>query len=217
MTKSKSGARKPNSTWLGIAIQHAKAAEAHRYASFTPSGPNGAADTQLKRQNLLKRLWWCCIIRDRILPLGLRRSIQITRAHFDFDANSALGAADLADEIERSKVYNPGTKRALIEILGQLIDLCVLLTDMLVLVYPLDETPGWGKMIRPDEMERVRDGKVALRRWYKGATLQFPMFGGGTTARTSSSISDANGKRGGKDFHHDSVILYTNLMYMYYQ
>jgi hypothetical protein len=148
----------------------------------------------------------------------VRRSIQITRAHFDFDANSTLCAADLADEVDRSKVYNPDTKRALIDILGQLIDLCVLLTDMLVLVYPLDDTPGWGKMMRPDEMERVRDGKVALRRWYKGATLKFPMFGGGSSARTSNNMaSEAGTRRGGREYHHDSVILYTNLMYMYYQ
>ena len=206
-------------SWLSIAIQHAKAAEAHRYASFPPSappGPSGATLTQLKRQNSLKRLWWCCIIRDRILPLGLRRSIQVTRAHFDFDANSTLGAEDLADEVERSKVYNPGTKLALIQILAQMIDLCVLLTDMLVLVYPLDDTPGWGKLMGSDEMEKVRDGKIALRRWYKGATLKFPMFGGASAPRTSSAIS-ADAGRGGREYHHDSVILYTNLMYMYYQ
>jgi hypothetical protein len=219
---SSSGIRKANSTWLTIAIQHAKVAEAHHYSSFGSSPPpninsNDGSNkipsaTQLKRQNMLKRLWWCCIIRDRILALCVRRSIQITRAHFDLDANSPLGSADLADEIDRSKVYNADTKRALIDIMSQLIDLCVLLTDMLILVYPLDDTPGWGRPMKPEDQGRVKEGKMALRRWYKGATLKFPMFGGGPAR--ASNVAGGSGRR---EFRHDSVILYTNLMYMYYQ
>ncbi|KAF6811795.1 fungal specific transcription factor domain-containing protein [Colletotrichum sojae] len=190
--------RKPNTAWLAIAIQNAKTVEAHHYATRT---------APLKKRNLLKRLWWCCIIRDRILSLCLRRGVQITRNHFDFDANGILGYADLLDEIERSRVYNPGTKRCLAEMLEQLVELCVVLTDILILVFPLDDNPGWGREMRPEEQDKVRGCKVALRRWYKGATLRFPMFGGGSVARMKSP---------GNEFQHDSVILYTNLMYMYY-
>ena len=158
-------------------------------------------------------------MRDRIIALCLRRSIQITRAHFDFDSNDALGPPDMADETDRSRVYNPDTKRALIEILAQMMDLCVLLTDVLVLVYPLDDTPGWGRQMGPDELGRVKDGKIALRRWYKGATLKYPMFGGGSTGGSdghAAGVGEGQG-RGRRSHHHDSVILYTNLMYMYYQ
>lgn len=185
------------------------------------SGSDGCArapsSKQLKRQNILKRLWWCCIIRDRILALCVRRTIQITRAHFDLDANSPLGSADLADEIDRSKVYNADTKRALIDITSQFIDLCVLLTDVLILVYPLDDAPQPGRSMKAEEQGRVKSGKMALRRWYKGATLKFPMFGGGAAARTSRSNSHVAGGGARTEFQHDSVILYTNLMYMYYQ
>jgi hypothetical protein len=217
---SSSGIRKANSTWLTIAIQHAKVAEAHHYSSFgsSPVASDGNSKTptamQLNRQNILKRLWWCCIIRDRILALCVRRSIQITRAHFDMDANSPLGSADLADEISRSKVYNADTKRALIDIMSQLIDLCILFTDMLILVYPLDDTPGWGRPMNSEDQGRVKEGKMALRRWYKGATLKFPMFGGGASTVRASHVAGGSGRR---EFRHDSVILYTNLMYMYYQ
>ncbi|KAK1969265.1 fungal-specific transcription factor domain-containing protein [Colletotrichum sublineola] len=190
--------RKANTAWLIIAIQNAKMVEAHHYA--TRSAPP-------KKRNLLKRIWWCCIIRDRIVGLGLRRSLQITRSHFDFDSNEALGFSDLADEFERSRVYNPDTKRCLAEILEQLVELCIVLTDTLILVFPLDDRPGWGREMRSEEQDKVRGCKIALRRWYKGATLRFPMFGGGSVARVKSS---------GNDFRHDSVILYTNLMYMYY-
>ncbi|WYZ43857.1 hypothetical protein EsH8_VII_000293 [Colletotrichum jinshuiense] len=190
--------RKSNTAWLSIAIQNAKMVEAHHYATRTAPP---------KKRNLLKRLWWCCIIRDRIVSLGLRRSLQITRSHFDFDSNDILGFSDLSDETERSRVYNPGTKRCLAEILEQLVELCIVLTDILILVFPLDDSPGWGREMRAEEQDKVRGCKVALRRWYKGATLKFPMFGGGSVARMKSP---------GNEFQHDSVILYTNLMYMYY-
>ncbi|EEY17793.1 conserved hypothetical protein [Verticillium alfalfae VaMs.102] len=190
--------RKPNTQWLAIAIQNAKTAEAHHY---------DAAPAHI--QNTLKRLWWCCITRDRIMGLGIRRPLQITRAHFDFDKNSILGYADLSDEIERSRVYNPGTKRCLAEILEQLVELCVVLTDILILVFPIDDSPGWGRELKAEEQDKLREYKLDLRRWYKSATLRFPMFGGGSVARM-------NAGGGGKEFQHDSVILYTNLMYMYY-
>jgi hypothetical protein len=200
--------RKANSMWLGIAIQNAQSAEAHHYSAMPTYS---AIDNPLenKKQNVLKRLWWCCIIRDRILPLGLRRSLKITRDHFDFDAHSGLGYTDLADEIERSRVYSPGTKRCLIEIFVQLVELCTILTDLITQVFPLDDSPGWGKQGAPGDDDKVKESKIALRRWYKGATLRFPMFGGDAVPRTKVV--------GGKDCQHDSVILFTNLMYMYYQ
>ncbi|GJC84405.1 cutinase transcription factor 1 beta [Colletotrichum liriopes] len=190
--------RKSNTAWLSISIQNAKMVEAHHYATRTAPP---------KKRNLLKRLWWCCIIRDRIVGLGLRRSLQITRGHFNFDSNERLGFPDLSDELERSRVYNPDTKRCLAEILEQLVELCVVLTDILILVFPLDDRPGWGREMRAEEQDKVRGCKAALRRWYKGATLRFPLFGGGSVARVKSP---------GSEFQHDSVILYTNLMYMYY-
>ncbi|EFX04401.1 fungal transcriptional regulatory protein [Grosmannia clavigera kw1407] len=207
---SSPGTKTPNTAWLCTAIQHAKLAEAHRYASLT--APRDAG-----RANALKRLWWCCVLRDRILGLGLRRSIHITRAHFDFDANPPLNCADLADEIERSPVYNPGTKSCLNEILVHMVKLCVVLTDILALVFPLDGTPGWGRLTAESDASRVRQCKAELRRWYKDAMLHFPMFGGATNGRAGGNTTRlAAGAGMGREFCHDSIILYTNLMYMYY-
>ncbi|KAI1489775.1 fungal-specific transcription factor domain-containing protein [Biscogniauxia mediterranea] len=199
--------KKPNTIWLGAAIQNAKSAEAHTYSAM-PTFSSIMEPAQSKKQNVLKRLWWCCVIRDRILPLGMRRSLQITRDHFDMDTNPGLGYTDLADEVERSKVYNPETKRCLIEIFVQIGELCSILTDVLTLVFPLDDVPGWGRQFGPEAAAKVRECKMALRRWHKGASLRFPMFGGGSVPRKATGT--------GKHFQHDSVILYTNLMYMYY-
>ncbi|KAI1267608.1 hypothetical protein F5Y18DRAFT_306748 [Xylariaceae sp. FL1019] len=199
--------KKPNTAWLGIAIQNAKSAEAHLYSAM-PTFSAVLEPIEHKKQNILKRLWWCCVIRDRILPLGMRRSIQISRAHFDLDTNSGLGYVDLADEVERSRVYNAETKRSLIEIFVQIGELCSVLTNILTLVFPMDDIPGWGRHTGAEGAAKVRDCKMSLRRWYKGATLHFPLFGGATAPRKSTNET---GKQ-----QHESVIIYTNLMYMYY-
>lgn len=204
---SPSTTRKPNTSWLSLAIQHARTAEAHHYAAM-PVFSASTHPRQHRKQNILKKIWWCCIIRDRTLGLLMRRPIQITKAHFDFDSNPVLGFADLEDEFERSRVYNPGTKKSLAEILAQVIELYVVLTDICLLVFPLDDTPGWGREMKPDDAGRVQECKTSLRRWYKAATKQFPLFGGSPISRSSSDHR--------KEFQHDSVILYTNLMYMYY-
>ena len=136
----------------------------------------------------------------------MRRSIQISRAHFDVTANNRFICSDLADEVGASKVYNPETKQHLVEIFVKLGELCSVLTDLLTLVFPLDDVPGWGRHNGAAGAERVKESKAALRRWYKAASLRFPMPGG------------APGKTpGDKNLQHDSVILYTNLMYMFYQ
>ncbi|TGJ87614.1 hypothetical protein E0Z10_g1144 [Xylaria hypoxylon] len=198
--------KKPNTAWLGVAVQNAKSAEAHIYSAMPTFCPV-TEPMEYKKQNSLKRLWWCCIIRDRLISLGMRRSIQISRAHFDVGSNSGFGLSDLAEEVGQSRVYNPETKRRLIEIFVQLGELCSVLTDLLTLVFPLDDVPGWGRLNGIKGAEKVRECKAALRRWYKAATLRFPMFGGSNASSKTT---------GDKHLRHDSVILYTNLTYMFY-
>lgn len=65
---------KINTFWLGIAIQFPKDAGAHHYHTVI-----NISDHQ---KNALKRLWWCCILRDRIISLGVRRPLQINSADF---------------------------------------------------------------------------------------------------------------------------------------
>ncbi|KAI0446444.1 hypothetical protein F4803DRAFT_559385 [Xylaria telfairii] len=198
-------AKKPNTVWLGVAVHNAKSAEAHIYSTMPTFSPV-TEPIEYKKQNSLKRLWWCCVFRDRLLALGMRRSIQVSRAHFDVDTNNSFGFSDLSDEVGRSKVYNPETKKRLIEIFVQLGELCSVMTDLLTLVFPLDDVPGWGRHNGVEGAEKVRACKVAMRRWYKSATLSFPVFSkGNTTSKTTAN-----------EHQHDSIILYTNLMYMWY-
>src|SRR5688500_16478830 len=82
-----------NSTWLTKSIQYAKQADAHKYYRFD----------QPRKESLLekKKLWWSCILRDRMIAIGVRRNVQITSADFDLD-QARLVEEDLADEQDQS-------------------------------------------------------------------------------------------------------------------
>ncbi|KAF4121751.1 Fungal specific transcription factor domain, partial [Geosmithia morbida] len=137
--------------------------QGHHYAAI----PIFSATTHLlqhSRQNTLKRLWWCCIIRGRTLGLLMRRPVQIMRAHFDFDENPTLELVGLADEFDKSRLYRPGTKRFLTEILAQIVELYAVLMYISMLVFPLDDTPGWGREMKPEDSAHVRDCRSTLRR-----------------------------------------------------
>lgn len=122
-----------NSTWLGLAIQQARLANAHVYYRCPPKAKYKRSD--------LKRLWWCIIIRDRVISLGMRRSLQIAPSQFDAMAREPLQADDLSDEIEASKVYDADTKRVLCRILTSLCQLVASLTNLIDTLYPLDPYP----------------------------------------------------------------------------
>lgn len=116
--------RRPNTSWLVLAIHQARNEDAHLYHSWSGSGRNSA------RRTLWKRIWWCCIIRDRVLSLGLRRPPQITRDNFDFECGELMTDCEFRDEIENSRVYSPQTKLLLTHVLLRIVELCVILTDL---------------------------------------------------------------------------------------
>lgn len=102
---------------------------------------------------------------------------------------------DFHNEITGSKVYDMPTKRALTELFITLCHLAVVLTDVIMVVYPLSEYLDTGIEA---SLHRIAACKSSLNSWFAKATLLFP---------TPAGLNDM----------HESVILYTNLMYMYYQ
>ncbi|KNG83429.1 hypothetical protein ANOM_009702 [Aspergillus nomiae NRRL 13137] len=115
--------RLSNTTWLALGIQHARAVKAHVYHRY-PTNERAARVT-------LKRLWWCLILRDRLLSLGVRRALQILPCHFDVSSHSPLTYADLEDELAATMtlllmtVYPPGDHQSF----GQGLDLVPARTD----------------------------------------------------------------------------------------
>ena len=178
---------KANTYWLGIAIQFAKQAEAHRYQT--------KREITHEQRNILKRLWWCCILRDRILPLGVRKSIQISTLDFDFHTQTPLLLSDFESEIEASRVYDVITKRALIQRLVALSELAITLTEVIIILYP--EKEAFAQLGQKDPSSAVRACKLELNTWFEKTTV---------ICLTTPGLGET----------HESVLLYTNLMYIYY-
>jgi hypothetical protein len=155
----------------------------------------------MKRRNVLKRIWWCCIIRDRIMPLCVRRNIQITNAQFDFMSCTPLGYDDLVDELESSRVYNIATKHKLILALERLTELCVTLTEILGLVYPTETLPILDAEAHSTAYAQVQEHKRSLRSW-------------AAATRPPLAIQDLSPNAGPFE---DSAVLFTNLVWIYFQ
>lgn len=196
------GYKQLGSLWSGIAIHHARDARAHRYFSMTlnPQSPGEA-----KRHNVLKRLWWCCIISDRVIPLTSRQNIKITRSNFNFDASPVLRCEDLFDEFYNSNVYDSTTKIHLAQGLEKLVELCVILTDVLTLSSSVRENPSWDLSQRISGTNQAGHCRIQLQRWYN-AFLEMKSARNGKVIQDSSNTSPGS-----------SVILFTNLAEMYYQ
>ena len=195
----RSGPRKPNSRWLRIAIQHAKSCGADQYDM--PSIGLHVSQQDMKRRNILKRIWWCCIIRDRIMPICVRRNIQISSAQFDFASCSPLGYDDMVDELEASRVYNIATKHKLILALERLTELCVTLTDILSLVYPTESIPILDAAAHSTAYAQVQEHKRSLRCW-------------AAATRPPLALKDLPPNPGP---YEDSAVLFTNLVWIYFQ
>lgn len=202
-----------SSFWLRVSVEQARLAGAHRYKSLDPGFLSGPRHSRVfKHQNSLKRLWWCIILTDRILSLSWRRPIQVTTAQFDVHSEYDLpfDYTDLADEIERSRVYNSGTKRSLIEIFVQMVRLAVALTDLLVLAWPVNDAPVWNKELGDEDASSIMDCKSRLSSWKSAAARRLVASGG-----VGESADRSNGREAG--FTHDSVVLYTGFLYLLYQ
>ncbi|KAL2787777.1 fungal-specific transcription factor domain-containing protein [Aspergillus keveii] len=170
---------KTNSYWLTIALHHARVIHAHRYYEMR----------HYEKANLLKRIWWGCVCRDRLLSLGLRRPFQISAPDFDF-TQSPLTVSDFSDEIHRSLVYSADTKRVLIQLLYFQCELCVALTAGLTLLSPLTA----AAIVDQDNLIHGIDELV---KWHEHTKVQLNYL---TDWRTE----------------HDSTVLYRNLLLIYY-
>ncbi|KAL7755358.1 hypothetical protein ACKLNR_015115 [Fusarium oxysporum f. sp. zingiberi] len=183
--------KRTNSIWLSTAIHLAQAAGADQFhTSLNPS---------LTTVNELKRLWWCCIVRDRILPLGMRRQLHITS--LDVANGSYLPTEkDFSREIDGSRVYAPQTKRTLVRLFITLCELTVPLTDVIKIVYPTGRLTDTHSPVVHDAQqgrESLQSCEAGLEAWFERATIQFPTPAGIIT-------------------REESLVLYTNLLYIYY-
>jgi hypothetical protein len=181
-----------NSYWLGIAIEHARRIHAHDYQQ--------RSDLSSGRQAQLKRLWWCCILRDTTLSLGLRRPLNISGNAVGPNP-SFLDEQDFEDEINNSQVYDPTTKRSLVRLLSLFCELSFCLLEGLEILYPRWKLPSGDRLSTNAQEQRQRCLQSCgsrLDAWYQKTTsLELP-------AMDQTSYSKP-------------LILLKNFVYMMYQ
>jgi hypothetical protein len=152
---------KTNTFWLEAAIRSAMSDDAHLYYNDATRSP--------KERNRRKRVWWCCILRDRILPLGVRRALFITFEHFAFD-KFPLTVEDFQEEIESSRVYDSATKRQHVNVMVTQCQLAIALTDTIKTLYPMQETPA-SCLVQAENLSKsladITRCKAQLLSWYR--------------------------------------------------
>ncbi|KAJ4322143.1 hypothetical protein N0V84_004978 [Fusarium piperis] len=149
-----------NSYWLSTAIHYARMGGADQYQTKGPG---------TERKATLKRLWWCCILRDRIMALGHRRPLQIRPTDFDFSQPGLL-EDDIEDEIHGSRVYDPETKTVLLRLVASLCELVVAMNGILELCYPL--RPGPESNRNGCSSQELRDSFSRLDEWHQSAVAK---------------------------------------------
>ncbi|KLO89297.1 cutinase transcription factor 1 beta [Fusarium fujikuroi] len=189
----------PYRTWLSLAIHHAKLINAHRHAGICDIGTTANEP----RSKTLRRLWWCCIICDRLSSLACRFRLQITPDMLDMENCVPLGFADLQSEIHRSNVFSPATKRQHISLFSKNLSLLMLLTEIIPVVYPFETQLESSPDSSAQEEENIRKSCDLLEEWYSTAKAEFPPFHQPIAAAETDSVN--------------SIAVHTNLMYIYYQ
>ncbi|KAL2206914.1 hypothetical protein CC79DRAFT_1358695 [Sarocladium strictum] len=197
----------PNTSWLVNAVQYAYAHHAHLYQRWkTPS-----KDSHDLR--LWKRIWWCCIIRDRSLSLGLRRAPQITRHNFDFQNSEPLRWDDLYPRKNhggdnKPRYFSQRGAKMLAGLLEDLMNLCRLLTDFQVFSQYF-QSPVSMEDQSLTYLEELRAMKASLQGWRGDANEVFE------TDDTLPMVNDTLGP--GSDADSEApVFLHKCMVKMYY-
>jgi hypothetical protein len=146
------------------------------------------------------------VIRDRLMPLTSRRTIKITHSNFNFTGNPVLAGVDLLEEADKSKVYDSSTKRFLAEIMAKLVELCVILTEVLTLTFPMYDNAPRAATLATTEEARIGECRMALRRWYS-TVLRLRSSQGVDIVKESETAGSPK----------NSIVLFMNLLEMYYQ
>ncbi|KAJ4248462.1 hypothetical protein NW762_012799 [Fusarium torreyae] len=132
--------------WMGIALTLAQVGGLHRDQQELP------LSSQEKR--LRRRIWWSCVLRDRLLALGVRRPSRIRDNDFDvpflsvddFDLSPASDAALRVLGKSRMTLYNPEARAAVAALCVDLSKLANCIGRILHSQY----TIGGSQAVRPE-------------------------------------------------------------------
>ncbi|KAM0522496.1 hypothetical protein ACHAPE_002086 [Trichoderma viride] len=115
-----------NTYWMVNAVHFARCAHADQYHTLNDGNP---------AKGRLKRLWWTCILRDRVISLSLRRPLVIGCDDFDFSQPGLL-LADFSDELGVSTVYDRPTRQIIAHFISAFCEIVNPLSMALTILYP---------------------------------------------------------------------------------
>jgi hypothetical protein len=84
----------------------------------------------------------------------------MTRAYFDYEKHLERGCTEIRNEILRSQIYDKGTRQEFADVVCDTVELCVVITDILLLVFPVN------REVSTSAPEACQNGEQALTRWY---------------------------------------------------
>ncbi|KAK6066564.1 fungal specific transcription factor domain-containing protein [Seiridium cupressi] len=176
--------------WLDTAIYFAREAHADR-----PCDPN-ADISPIGR--VRKRLWWCCVLRDSIMSLGLRRRLSITPSRRGNMTDYALTEDYFKHEIWNSQVCTPDEKQVLIRLFMTLCKLGIILIDVLELLYSTEDDNSVSTRPSAEDRGSAKTLMVKLDLWCEAAR-----------GKLQVRVSSYEGRQ-------DSIKLLSNALYIYY-
>ena len=169
--------------WMGVAISLAHTIGLHRDPAKTPMIP--------RKQKLWKRVWWSCLMRDRLVALGMRRPTRIKSEDFDVpelnEDDFEIGVLPEDNQLlegplgaECALMRDVGLQRELAVMCIEKAKLCMLIGDMLKVQYSVlsrsgmrpEHTTNSTHMLLPNKgsenMDEVEGVDQELRDWYDG-------------------------------------------------
>jgi len=168
--------------WMGVAISLAHTIGLHRDPAKTPMIP--------RKQKLWKRVWWSCLMRDRLVALGMRRPTRIKSEDFDVpelnEDDFEMGGLPEDHQLlgppgaECALMRDVALQRELAVMCIEKAKLCMLIGDMLKVQYSVlsrsgmrpEHTTNSTHMLLPNKgsenMDEVEAVDQELRDWYDG-------------------------------------------------
>lgn len=143
---------------------------------------------------------------DRLSPLCTKFRPQITLDPSTLETYVPLGFNDFQSEIHRSRVFTPAIKRRHIDLFSKFLELILILTDVVAIAFPFESKVEISPESTASSDDQVQKSRRSLSAWYKSTTIDFPVLDCQDQDRCVDSPELNN-----------SVILHTNLMYIYYQ
>ncbi|KAJ0416297.1 fungal-specific transcription factor domain-containing protein [Aspergillus carlsbadensis] len=161
--------------WMGLAFSLAQVIGLHRDPEHLRLSP--------KAKHHRKRLWWSCLMRDRLLALGIRRPARIRPDDFDVPMLTLddLEPGPVSDELVAlvGAWESPGdadARQAMATLCIELARLCLCVGHILLSQYSVLESPPLGTGPRgtamvfprktPEQVQELSNCDTELDRWF---------------------------------------------------